>query len=214
MPCRPSGPPAAGSSRPIRRSTSQQIKFYIDLGFNHLVFHAPGNDQRRFLDLYADKVHAAAAQSARSGMIVEQPAITSSVTANAFRNTAPTWWSTCCGPRHRVRGVQSGRQLSWAARFAGQLWRRPAPRTCCAPTRRFRWRWPTATPRPPVDRWSRRCTTWSACNTRAWPSSTRGAIGCRCCCSAAPDRWTPAAAGRGSSGFTPRWCRATTCATS
>src|SRR6195256_2654938 len=34
----------------------QQIKFYIDLGFNHLVFHAPGNDQRRFLDLYADKV--------------------------------------------------------------------------------------------------------------------------------------------------------------
>ncbi|MGI9149057.1 MAG: glucose-6-phosphate dehydrogenase (coenzyme-F420) [Chloroflexota bacterium] len=34
----------------------QQIKFYIDLGFNHLVFHAPGNDQRRFLDLYAEKV--------------------------------------------------------------------------------------------------------------------------------------------------------------
>ena len=34
----------------------QQIRFYTDLGFNHLVFHAPGNDQRRFLDLYADKV--------------------------------------------------------------------------------------------------------------------------------------------------------------
>src|SRR5439155_14765171 len=34
----------------------ERIKFYIDLGFNHLVFHAPGNDQRRFLDLYADKV--------------------------------------------------------------------------------------------------------------------------------------------------------------
>jgi coenzyme F420-dependent glucose-6-phosphate dehydrogenase len=34
----------------------EQIKFYIDLGFNHLVFHAPGNDQRRFLDLYAEKV--------------------------------------------------------------------------------------------------------------------------------------------------------------
>jgi coenzyme F420-dependent glucose-6-phosphate dehydrogenase len=34
----------------------EQIRFYIDLGFNHLVFHAPGNDQRRFLDLYADKV--------------------------------------------------------------------------------------------------------------------------------------------------------------
>ncbi len=28
----------------------------IDLGFTHLVFHAPGTDQRRFLDLYAQNV--------------------------------------------------------------------------------------------------------------------------------------------------------------
>jgi coenzyme F420-dependent glucose-6-phosphate dehydrogenase len=28
----------------------------IDLGFSHLVFHAPGPDQRRFLDLYAEHV--------------------------------------------------------------------------------------------------------------------------------------------------------------
>jgi coenzyme F420-dependent glucose-6-phosphate dehydrogenase len=34
----------------------EQIKFYTDLGFTHLVFHAPGDDQKRFLDLYADKV--------------------------------------------------------------------------------------------------------------------------------------------------------------
>jgi coenzyme F420-dependent glucose-6-phosphate dehydrogenase len=34
----------------------EQIRFYTELGFNHLVFHAPGNDQRRFLDLYAEKV--------------------------------------------------------------------------------------------------------------------------------------------------------------
>jgi coenzyme F420-dependent glucose-6-phosphate dehydrogenase len=34
----------------------EQIRFYTDLGFNHLVFHAPGNDQRRFLDLYAQHV--------------------------------------------------------------------------------------------------------------------------------------------------------------
>jgi coenzyme F420-dependent glucose-6-phosphate dehydrogenase len=34
----------------------EQIRFYTDLGFTHLVFHAPGNDQRRFLDLYAEKV--------------------------------------------------------------------------------------------------------------------------------------------------------------
>ena len=34
----------------------EKIRFYSDLGFNHLVFHAPGTDQRRFLDLYAEKV--------------------------------------------------------------------------------------------------------------------------------------------------------------
>jgi coenzyme F420-dependent glucose-6-phosphate dehydrogenase len=34
----------------------EQIRFYADLGFNHLVFHAPGPDQRRFMDLYGDKV--------------------------------------------------------------------------------------------------------------------------------------------------------------
>src|SRR5207302_2095976 len=34
----------------------EQIRFYTDLGFNHLVFHAPGEDQKRFLDLYAANV--------------------------------------------------------------------------------------------------------------------------------------------------------------
>src|ERR687883_684060 len=34
----------------------EQIKFYSDLGFNHLVFHAPGNDQKRFIELYAEQV--------------------------------------------------------------------------------------------------------------------------------------------------------------
>jgi coenzyme F420-dependent glucose-6-phosphate dehydrogenase len=28
------------------------IKRYVDAGFNHLVFHAPGHDQRRFLELF------------------------------------------------------------------------------------------------------------------------------------------------------------------
>ncbi len=32
------------------------IEPYINMGFTHLVFHAPGMDQIRFLDLYADKV--------------------------------------------------------------------------------------------------------------------------------------------------------------
>ena len=34
----------------------EKIKVYHDLGFNHLVFHAPGPDQARFLDLYAEHV--------------------------------------------------------------------------------------------------------------------------------------------------------------
>lgn len=34
----------------------ERIKEYVDLGFRHLVFHAPGPDQKRFLDLYAEKV--------------------------------------------------------------------------------------------------------------------------------------------------------------
>ncbi len=33
-----------------------RIKTYVDLGFRHLVFHAPGPDQKRFLKLYGEKV--------------------------------------------------------------------------------------------------------------------------------------------------------------
>ena len=34
----------------------ERIRTYLDLGFNHLVFHAPGPDQERFLRLYGDEV--------------------------------------------------------------------------------------------------------------------------------------------------------------
>jgi coenzyme F420-dependent glucose-6-phosphate dehydrogenase len=34
----------------------EKIKFYVDMGFRHLVFHAPGPDQERFLKLYGEKV--------------------------------------------------------------------------------------------------------------------------------------------------------------
>ncbi len=30
----------------------EMIKPYLDAGLNHLVFHAPGHDQKRFLDLF------------------------------------------------------------------------------------------------------------------------------------------------------------------
>ena len=33
-----------------------KIRPYVELGFTHLVFHAPGPDQARFLKLYAEKV--------------------------------------------------------------------------------------------------------------------------------------------------------------
>ena len=34
----------------------EKIATYVDLGFHHLVFHAPGSDQARFLNLYAEQV--------------------------------------------------------------------------------------------------------------------------------------------------------------
>jgi coenzyme F420-dependent glucose-6-phosphate dehydrogenase len=34
----------------------EKIAPYVELGFNHLVFHAPGPDQARFLDLYSKQV--------------------------------------------------------------------------------------------------------------------------------------------------------------
>jgi coenzyme F420-dependent glucose-6-phosphate dehydrogenase len=34
----------------------ERIRPYVEMGFRHLVFHAPGSDQARFLNLYADQV--------------------------------------------------------------------------------------------------------------------------------------------------------------
>ena len=34
----------------------EQIRPYIELGFTHLIFHAPGDDQMRFLQLYAREI--------------------------------------------------------------------------------------------------------------------------------------------------------------
>jgi coenzyme F420-dependent glucose-6-phosphate dehydrogenase len=34
----------------------EQIKPYLKLGFNHLIFHAPGPDQKRFLKVYGQEV--------------------------------------------------------------------------------------------------------------------------------------------------------------
>lgn len=34
----------------------EQVGHYIELGFTHLIFHAPGDDQSRFLQLYAQQI--------------------------------------------------------------------------------------------------------------------------------------------------------------
>jgi coenzyme F420-dependent glucose-6-phosphate dehydrogenase len=34
----------------------ERIRPYLDVGFTHLIFHAPGTDQRRFLELYSREV--------------------------------------------------------------------------------------------------------------------------------------------------------------
>jgi coenzyme F420-dependent glucose-6-phosphate dehydrogenase len=34
----------------------ERIGYYVGLGFRHLVFHAPGTDQARFLRLYGEQV--------------------------------------------------------------------------------------------------------------------------------------------------------------
>ena len=54
--CRSSRRRPGGSSPPIRDEHVEKIKAYLDLGFRHLVFHAPGPDQERFLKLYGEQV--------------------------------------------------------------------------------------------------------------------------------------------------------------
>jgi coenzyme F420-dependent glucose-6-phosphate dehydrogenase len=34
----------------------EQLRPYLDLGFTHLVFHHPGEDQSRFISLYAEQI--------------------------------------------------------------------------------------------------------------------------------------------------------------
>src|ERR1700722_20592667 len=49
----------------------ERIGYYVDLGFDHLVFHAPGPDQERFIRLYAE--HVLPRLRRRVGAPVETP---------------------------------------------------------------------------------------------------------------------------------------------
>ena len=58
----------AGRALPVERAASrwivstdpdeqiEKIQPYVEMGFRHLVFHAPGPDQERFLRLYGEQV--------------------------------------------------------------------------------------------------------------------------------------------------------------
>jgi coenzyme F420-dependent glucose-6-phosphate dehydrogenase len=46
-----------------------RIRPYLDLGFTHLIFHAPGPDQRRFLELYSREVLPRLRASAPGGEV-------------------------------------------------------------------------------------------------------------------------------------------------
>ena len=54
--CRSSAPPAAGSCPTDPDEVVEKVGGYVGLGFKHLVFHAPGPDQARFLKLFAEQV--------------------------------------------------------------------------------------------------------------------------------------------------------------
>ncbi len=55
-PCRWNARRAAGSSRSDPDEHIEKIRPYVEMGFRHLVFHAPGPDQERFLRLYGEQV--------------------------------------------------------------------------------------------------------------------------------------------------------------
>ena len=44
-----SGSPADGATT---AAALAEVGEYVDMGFNHLVFHAPGHDQERFMTLF------------------------------------------------------------------------------------------------------------------------------------------------------------------
>ena len=61
----------------------EKIKPYVDAGLNHLVFHAPGEDQERFLAAFEEQLAPGCARS-------KQPARSSAARARGGRPSAPS----------------------------------------------------------------------------------------------------------------------------
>ena len=56
MRCPSSRWPNGGSSPRAPEDVVEAVRFYTDLGFDHLVLHGPGHDQERFLRTLSEQV--------------------------------------------------------------------------------------------------------------------------------------------------------------
>ena len=108
---------APGREMPIEQAASrwivsddpdeqvEKIKPYIDLGFTHLVFHAPGLDQVRFIELYGTGRAAEAARPRR--IVVPHPPAPSPACG---RRRADRCWAPIL---RRLPDSTSRRQVGW-----------------------------------------------------------------------------------------------------
>ena len=104
------------------QEVADKIQPYIDLGFTELVFHFPGNDQRRYIDEFAaDVVPAAAAHDA-----VRDPRRALQRAASSRPPGSSSSTRAAAGPRARRTSPRTARSCGRTSRTTA----------CCATTRR------------------------------------------------------------------------------
>ena len=91
----------------------ETIRPYVELGFRHLVFHAPGPDQARFLKLYAEQVlpllRAKRSGDAARHAAAPHPARGARASSGRRQRCIVAIWPAGCSrvpsPRKRGRGI-------------------------------------------------------------------------------------------------------------
>ena len=165
----------------------EQIRPYVDLGFCHLVFHAPGPDQARFLKLYAERVlprlRASSADDPRGQTRGARPASRWSSRATI---SAPS-----SSPRSRQTGWRRPTAMSW-------WWRRRS----CRRRRAAMSISPAVTPSAAARRSPSRST-----RIRAWSRSSLRNRGASCAAARCSDRRASARLRHGQCGRRPIQCR-------
>ena len=116
----PEQAPGASSSPTDPDEVVARIAPYVDLGFTELVFHGPGHDQQRFLDLFCARRAPAAARALR-GMKVSV----------LDQSPVPEGSTGAGGPAQHARPRAAGRR----ARLPPLLARRAPRRAACSPAR-------------------------------------------------------------------------------